>query len=303
MTTVFATPRTVRRDWYVVDATGKTLGRLASQLALRLRGKHKAAVHAARRHRRPHRRHQRRARSRVTGNKLTDKFYHQHTGYLGNLKSRSARQAARRAPRARHRVRGQGHASEEPARPQDVQEAARVRGRRAPARRAAAEAARDLRRPAIPWPATTNYGTGRRKTSTARVFLRPGNGKIIVNERTLDEFFGRKTARMIVRQPLEAVQHGRQASTSKSTVDGRRHHRPGRRDPSRHHARADRVRRDAAQAAARRRLRHARRARGRAQEGRLPQGPPRNAVLEALIACWCDARPAREPRNDSWGIV
>ena len=52
---------------------------------------------------------------------------------------------------------------------------------------------------------STQYGTGRRKTSTARVFLRKGNGKIVVNDRTLDEFFGRKTSRMIVRQPLEVV--------------------------------------------------------------------------------------------------
>jgi small subunit ribosomal protein S9 len=52
---------------------------------------------------------------------------------------------------------------------------------------------------------STNYGTGRRKTSTARVFLRKGSGNIRINERSLDEFFGRKTARMIVRQPLEAV--------------------------------------------------------------------------------------------------
>lgn len=51
-----------------------------------------------------------------------------------------------------------------------------------------------------------NYGTGRRKTSTARVFLRPGSGNITVNDRSLDQFFGRKTARMIVRQPLELVQ-------------------------------------------------------------------------------------------------
>jgi len=50
------------------------------------------------------------------------------------------------------------------------------------------------------------YGTGRRKTATARVYLKPGNGKITVNERPLDEFFGRETGRMIVRQPLEAVQ-------------------------------------------------------------------------------------------------
>ena len=47
------------------------------------------------------------------------------------------------------------------------------------------------------------YGTGRRKTSTARVFIRPGNGQITVNDKDLDRFFGRKTARMIVRQPLE----------------------------------------------------------------------------------------------------
>ncbi len=52
-------------------------------------------------------------------------------------------------------------------------------------------------------PITQNYGTGRRKSSTARVFLRKGTGKITVNDRPLDEFFGRETARMIVRQPLE----------------------------------------------------------------------------------------------------
>ncbi len=50
---------------------------------------------------------------------------------------------------------------------------------------------------------TQNYGTGRRKSSVARVFLRKGTGVITVNERPLDEFFGRETARMIVRQPLE----------------------------------------------------------------------------------------------------
>jgi len=51
------------------------------------------------------------------------------------------------------------------------------------------------------------YGTGRRKTSTARVFLRPGKGAITINNRALDVFFGRKTAQMIVRQPLELTQH------------------------------------------------------------------------------------------------
>jgi len=53
---------------------------------------------------------------------------------------------------------------------------------------------------------TQFYGTGRRKTSTARVFLKPGSGSITVNDRPLDTFFGRKTAQMIVRQPLELMQ-------------------------------------------------------------------------------------------------
>jgi small subunit ribosomal protein S9 len=52
----------------------------------------------------------------------------------------------------------------------------------------------------------TYYSTGRRKTSTARVFLRKGSGAIVVNKRPLDEYFGRETARMIVRQPLEKTE-------------------------------------------------------------------------------------------------
>jgi small subunit ribosomal protein S9 len=54
--------------------------------------------------------------------------------------------------------------------------------------------------------ATTYYGTGRRKTSTARVHLSPGSGKIQINDRSIEEFFGRETGRMIVRQPLEVAQ-------------------------------------------------------------------------------------------------
>ena len=58
----------------------------------------------------------------------------------------------------------------------------------------------------MPAAAKANYGTGRRKTAAARVFMKPGSGKITVNDRPLDEFFGRETGRMIVRQPLETVQ-------------------------------------------------------------------------------------------------
>ena len=53
---------------------------------------------------------------------------------------------------------------------------------------------------------TQYYGTGRRKSSTARVFLRPGTGNIQINKRSIEEFFGRETARMVVRQPLEVVE-------------------------------------------------------------------------------------------------
>lgn len=52
---------------------------------------------------------------------------------------------------------------------------------------------------------TQTYATGRRKSSAARVFMTPGSGNITVNNRTLDNFFGRETARMVVRQPLEVV--------------------------------------------------------------------------------------------------
>ncbi len=54
---------------------------------------------------------------------------------------------------------------------------------------------------------TQYYGTGRRKTAIARVFLRTGTGKFVVNDKPVDEFFSRETGRMVVRQPLELTQH------------------------------------------------------------------------------------------------
>jgi len=55
--------------------------------------------------------------------------------------------------------------------------------------------------------AETNYGTGRRKTSVARVFIKPGKGKFTVNDKTLDDYFARETGRMVVRQPLVLTDH------------------------------------------------------------------------------------------------
>ena len=67
--------------------------------------------------------------------------------------------------------------------------------------------------------AQQNYGTGRRKSSTARVFLRKGTGNIVINGRAIDEFFGRETSRMIVRQPLELTNNTESFDVS-VTVEG-----------------------------------------------------------------------------------
>lgn len=68
--------------------------------------------------------------------------------------------------------------------------------------------------------ATQYYGTGRRKTAAARVYLRPGSGEITVNKRPLDEFFGRQVARMIVRQPLQLVEAEEKFDISVSVSGG-----------------------------------------------------------------------------------
>ena len=95
--TFSAKNETVQRDWYLVDASGKTLGRLAVELARRLRGKHKpvytphvdtgdylVVINAE--------------KIAVTGNKLADKQYHRFTGYVGNLKTETLSQALERHP-------------------------------------------------------------------------------------------------------------------------------------------------------------------------------------------------------------
>ncbi len=97
MMTVSAKPAEVRRDWFVVDAADKTLGRLSSEIAHRLRGKHKpeytphvdtgdyiVVVNAE--------------KVRVTGNKMKDKLYQHHTGYVGNLKTITLEKLLEKAP-------------------------------------------------------------------------------------------------------------------------------------------------------------------------------------------------------------
>jgi large subunit ribosomal protein L13 len=97
MKTISAKPGSVQQDWYVVDAEGKTLGRMAAEIATRLRGKHKpeytphvdtgdyiVVINAEKVH--------------VTGNKAKDKIYHSHTGYPGGLKSISFEKLIEKAP-------------------------------------------------------------------------------------------------------------------------------------------------------------------------------------------------------------
>ena len=82
MYTVFSKPEETRGDWFLVDAAGKTLGRLASEIAHRLKGKHKP-TYAPHQDLGDHIVVINAGDVRVTGAKLTDKFYHQHTGYVG----------------------------------------------------------------------------------------------------------------------------------------------------------------------------------------------------------------------------
>jgi large subunit ribosomal protein L13 len=97
MKTFSAKPETVRRGWYLVDAEGQTLGRLATELARRLRGKHKpiytphvdtgdyiVVVNAE--------------KIRVTGRKLKDKMYYRHTGHIGNMRAEPLERLLERAP-------------------------------------------------------------------------------------------------------------------------------------------------------------------------------------------------------------
>lgn len=97
MKTISANPATVKRDWYVINAEGKTLGRMATEIATRLRGKHKpeytphvdtgdyiVVINAE--------------KVQVTGNKAKDKMYYHHTGYIGGIKSISFEKMIDKAP-------------------------------------------------------------------------------------------------------------------------------------------------------------------------------------------------------------
>ena len=179
MKTYTAKPGEIQRDWYVVDAEGQTLGRLATRIADQLRGKGKPqytphvdtgdfviVVNAEKIH--------------VTGQKLDQKLVYRHSGYPGGLKARTLREQLERRPTEviRKAVRGM-----------------------LPKNKLAAAQLRKLKVYAGP----EHLGTGKRKTSVARVILRPGDGKTWINGRTIEDYFPRAVHRKMAVSPLEVA--------------------------------------------------------------------------------------------------
>ena len=263
----------------MVDAAGKVLGRLAAEIARRLRGKHKpeftphidtgdyiVVVNVD--------------KLRVTGRKAENKIYYRHSGYPGRHLQHQLRQAACAAPRPGAEARGEGHAAQGTARLRDAQEDEDLRRREPSAHGAATQEPGDLTVMAMQ-SQQQNYGTGRRKSAVARVYLRPGKGTITVNGRPVDEFFSRETGRMIVRQPLALTNTLTSFDISVNVDGGGESGQAGavRHGITRALIEHDAGAQDGAQEGG---ARDARRARGRAQEGRAAQGPPTPPVLQAI---------------------
>ena len=205
MTTLMPKEEDVERKWFVVDAQDRVLGRLATQVATVLRGKHKpqfsphldvgdhvVVINAEKVH--------------LTGRKLTDKIYRWHSGYIGGLREVSAERMLKTHPERVIEWAVQGMLPEGPPGPRDGQEAEGLQGGGSPARRPEARAARPARARPLRSPmavVSRFYGTGRRKTSVARVWLRAGSGRILINRRAFEDYFPRETLRMVISQPLQ----------------------------------------------------------------------------------------------------
>ncbi len=229
----------IQKKWVVIDADGLVVGRLAAIIATRLRGKHKPTytphmdcgdnvivVNAE--------------KILFTGNKVTDKQYHWHTGYIGGIKDRTRRAARREA-----------HAAARPSRQASIRQfACLCRPRTSPCRPTARSAGRrrnepqehqlpqsegkltmaegvrdfsDLKSTLIkakqpetqqPTPQENRpkldrqgraYATGKRKNAVARVWIKPGPGRVVVNGKEETIYFARPVLRMILRQPLVAA--------------------------------------------------------------------------------------------------
>ena len=236
MKTYNANAATVDKKWVMIDAKGLIVGRLATLVALRLRGKHKPTftphvdmgdnviiINAE--------------KVVLTGRKLERKVYYHHTGYIGGIKERTARSIMegrfpeRIVEKAVERMLPRG-----PLGRQQLEQSARLQGSGASAsgaepgsrrhrknksqeheeRLIMAETIQSLDQLASLKPAAPEqihyvqkldkqgraYATGKRKNAVARVWIKPGTGKVTVNERTIEVFFARPVLRMMIRQPL-----------------------------------------------------------------------------------------------------
>ena len=209
-------PGEVARAWHVIDATDVVLGRLASQTAQLLRGKHKpqyaphmdvgdfvVIVNAG--------------KVALTGSKRDDKVAYRHSGHPGGLKTINVGDQLRTPPRPRHRARDQGDAAAQHPRPADAQEAQGLRRPRAPPRCPAAPDLRDQAGGPVTSALTVTDAdgrpiqtVGRRKEAIVRVRLLPGTGQFKLNGRTLEDYFPNKVHQQLIREPFVTLEKAEQ---------------------------------------------------------------------------------------------
>ena len=222
MKTYTAKPGEIQRDWYVVDAEGKTLGRLATQIADTLRGKRKpqytphvdtgdfvVVVNAEKIH--------------VTGQKLDQKMVYRHSGFPGGLKTRTLREQLDRRPTEVIRKAVKGML---PKNKLAAAQLTKLKVYAGPEHPHAAQAPKTLEVKGVGtgvrrslhsfvWQRSLSIcGTGKRKTSVARVILRPGDGKTWINGRTLEDYFPRASHRTVGTRPAQDVPAPKAPTTS-----------------------------------------------------------------------------------------
>ena len=221
----------------------------------------------------------------LTGGKEEKKVYHCHTGYPGGIKSETAGKLLPAPARRAGRGGGLGHAPQGPARPR--RSSASSRSTRAPSTRTRRSSPRASTSPRPCNPKENSnvsqvqyYGTGRRKTAAARVFLRPGSGGFQINGRTLDSYFPNEVLKMVIKQPLQLTESVEQFDIRSRWRVAAARARPG--DPARHLARPARVQRRAARPPEVGRVPDARPAQEGTQEVR-PEGCPGSFPVQQAL--------------------
>ena len=263
----------------------------------------------------------------LTGRKLEKKVYYKHTGYIGGIKERTAKSILDgRFPERIVEKADRAHAAARSARPRAARQSAGLSGRRASARGAAAGKARYRRdepqehEDRVTWPRPSRsledlstlkpaaapeapkyvqkldkqgraYATGKRKDAVARVWIKPGAGKIMINDRTVETYFARPVLRMLIQQPLVAANRQRPVRRDLHRLR-RRTFGPGRRRASRPFQGADALRAGPARRAQARRLPHPRL---RAWSSARSTARPRRAAASSSPSADGQRRPSLDP--------